>query len=249
MKGIAAESVDMILTSPPYDGLRDYHGFTFDAEAIAVELFRVLKEGGICVWVVGDAVVGGSETGTSFEQALTFKRIGFRLHDTMIYERTPAYPASAASNRYSQAFEYMFIFSKGKPKTTNLIKDRKNKWGGSTSWGTQSERLKDGSLKTREVIQVQEFGYRFNIWNYATGRGQTTLDEEAWEHPAMFPEALATDHILSWSNQGDTVLDPMNGSGTTTKVAHKLGRDFIGIDVSERYCEIARNRVQQQTLV
>ncbi len=249
MDDMPENSVDLVVTSPPYDNLRDYNGYSFDFEGIARELYRVVKDGGVVVWVVGDAVIDGSETGTSFKQALYFKEIGFRLHDTMIYEKTAAYPASDKSNRYSQTFEYMFILSKGEPKTTNLIRDRKNKWGGMTSFGTQSERLADGSLKKRRKIFVAEIGIRFNIWNYATGRGMSTLDEIAFEHPAIFPEKLAADHIKSWSNEGDIVLDPMCGSGTTCKMAQQLKRNFIGIDISEEYVKIARERTKQEILL
>lgn len=249
LKSFPAASIDLIVTSPPYDNLRDYKGYDFNFEGLAGELWRIVKEGGVIVWVVGDATIEGSETGSSFRQALYFKDLGFRLHDTMIYEKTAAYPASDKSNRYSQTFEYMFVFSKGAPKTTNLIRDRQNKWGGMTSFGTQSERLADGTLKKRDKIYVAEIGIRFNIWNYATGKGQSTLDEIAFNHPAIFPEKLAADHIKSWSNEGDVVLDPMCGSGTTCKMAQKLNRKFIGIDISEDYCRIARERTKQEILI
>lgn len=249
MKEMPDKCVDLIVTSPPYDNLREYKGYFFDFENIAKELFRVIKHNGVCVWVVGDSVVNGSETGSSFRQALYFKKIGFNIHDTMIYEKTAAYPASNKSNRYSQTFEYMFVLSKGKPKTANLIRDRKNKWGGMTSFGTQSERLPSGELKKRRKIYVAEIGIRFNIWNYATGKGMSTKDVEAFKHPAIFPEKLAIDHIRTWSNEKDIVLDPMNGSGTTTKIAKLLKRNFIGIDISPEYCEIARGRLRQEILL
>lgn len=249
LSSFPAESVDLTVTSPPYDNLRAYKGYSFDFEGLARELYRVTKDGGVVVWVVGDAVIDGGETGSSFKQALYFKEIGFNIHDTMIYEKTAAYPASDDSIRYSQTFEYMFVFSKGRPKAINLIRDRQNKWGGMTSFGTQSERLADGTLKKRDKIYVAEVGIRFNIWNYATGKGQSTLDEIAFQHPAIFPEKLAADHIKSWSNEGDLVLDPMCGSGTTCKMAQKLGRDFIGIDISDEYCKIARERTKQTLLV
>jgi site-specific DNA-methyltransferase (adenine-specific) len=248
MESMPDGCIDLTVTSPPYDNLRNYNGYSFDFKGIANQLLRITKEGGVVVWIVGDATVNGSETGTSFKQALYFKEIGFNLHDTMIYERTAAYPASEKSVRYTQTFEYMFVLSKGKPKSINLIRDRKNKWGGMTSFGTQSERCKDGKLKKRRKIFVSEVGFRFNIWKYATGKGMSTKDEIAFSHPAIFPEKLAEDHILSWSNEGDTVLDPMCGSGTTCKIARKNGRNFIGLDVSHEYCDIANKRLSQQPL-
>jgi len=234
--------IDLTVTSPPYDNLRDYKGYEFDFEGIATQLYRVTKQGGIVVWVVGDATIKGSETGTSFKQALYFKEIGFNLHDTMIYSKAGfQYPAT---NRYHQTFEYMFIFSKGKPKTFNPIKDRKNKWDG--PWGRKTSRNKDGTLteKKRE-IKNNEYGQRYNVWYYSIGKGNSTRDEIAYKHPAIFPERLARDHIVSWSSPEDIVLDPMCGSGTTLKEAKKLNRQFVGIDISEEYCAIANERLEE----
>jgi DNA modification methylase len=233
--------IDLTVTSPPYDNLREYNGYDFNFEEVAKELFRVTKEGGVVVWVVGDETVEGSETGTSFRQALFFMSCGFNLHDTMIYEKTPSYPSGEKSIRYSQSFEYMFILSKGKPKTFNLISDRINRWGGLTSFGTQSEQLKDGTKKIRKKIQVKETGVRYNIWNYATGKGFSSKDET--NHPAVFPELLARDHIYSWSNKGDLVYDPCMGSGTVAKMAHLQGRNWIGSEISKEYCDRAEKRI------
>lgn len=246
LKTFPDKCVDLIITSPPYDNLRDYDGYSFDFEGIAGELYRVIKEGGVIVWVVGDSIIDGSESGTSFRQALFFKELGLRLHDTMIYEKNGAsYPEQ---KRYYQIFEYMFVFSKGEPKTINLLSDRKNKW--SSSWGKRSTRGKDGKLKQKGKLEnLKEYGVRFNIWRYSTGAGFSTKDEIAFEHPAIFPEQLAADHIRSWSNEGDLVLDPMNGSGTTTKIAQTLNRKFIGIDVSEKYCKIAEKRLAQKPIL
>jgi site-specific DNA-methyltransferase (adenine-specific) len=236
--------IDLTVTSPPYDNLRQYNGYSFPFEDIAKELFRVTKQGGVVVWVVGDATVNGSETGTSFRQALFFMQCGFSLHDTMIYSKTPSFPAAEGDKRYSQSFEYMFIFSKGEPMHVTLLKDRKNKWGGSQSWGKTSERKKDGTIKEREKINVQEYGFRFNNWEYATGKGNTTRDEIAYKHPAMFPEKLAEDHILSWSNENDLVYDCFGGSGTTAKMAHKWKRNWILSEISSEYCDIAEKRLK-----
>ena len=222
--------IDLVVTSPPYDHLRKYNGYSFDFEAIAKELFRVVKVGGVVVWVVADATVNGSETGTSFRQALHFMSLGFNLHDTMIYEKSGmAYPDSA---RYSQIFEYMFVLSKGSVKSVNLIKDRPNKFVG-TMGGN-----KRGGLCTRG-----EFGARFNIWRYANGRDNSSEDRIAFEHPAIFPEQLAKDHILSWSNEGDLVYDPFGGSGTTAKMSHLEKRDWIISEISSEYSALAAKRI------
>jgi DNA modification methylase len=216
--------VDMVLTSPPYDNLRAYNGYSFDFEAVARELFRVIKDNGIVVWVVGDSTINGSETGTSFRQALYFKEIGFKLHDTMIYEKnSPAYPASKNSNRYTQIFEYMFVFAKGTVHK-QLICDKPNKWAGHKDFS--------GKLKN----PVPDFSPRNNIWKYTTSFN-------GWKHPAPFPEALAQDHILSWSVEGDIIYDPFAGSGTTAAVSKRLKRKYIGSEISGEYCGMIQERL------
>lgn len=240
--------IDLTVTSPPYDDLRMYNGYTFDFEPIAQQLYRVTKKGGVVVWVVADATIKGSESGTSFRQALHFMDLGFKLHDTMLYERSPAFPSSATrSTRYSQSFEYMFVFSKGIPTTHNLIVDRQNRWGGFGSFGTQSERLKDGTLKPRRKTVVAELGVRFNIWNYPSGwnnsRDKTEKEQICHSHPAVFPYQLAEDHIKSWSNEGDLIYDPFSGSGTTWLAAIKNNRRFIGSEISKEYVELAQRRI------
>ena len=238
-------SVDLTVTSPPYDNLRDYKGYTFDFETIARELYRVTKQGGVVVWVVGDATVNGSETGTSFKQALYFKEIGFNLHDTMIYGKKGF--SSPSLNKYHQTFEYMFIFSKGKPKTFNPLKDRKNLKDRRDGF---TRRQKDGSLKgDGGTLFLEKYGMRYNIWIYEIGKFKVTKDEIAYKHPAIFPEELAQDHIISWSNENDIVFDPMMGSGTTGKMAMKLNRKFIGIDTALEYCEIAKSRIHAAELM
>lgn len=238
MKKMGSETIDLTVTSPPYDNLRDYHGYKFDFKRVADELWRITKDGGVLVWVVNDATVKGSETGSSFRQALYFMELGFRLHDTMIYEKNSMSMPDRV--RYYQKFEYMFIFSKGKPKTFNPIKDHKIT---SKRWSRKITRYeKDGSITERERdLESEEYGVRFNIWKYNTGRGFTS--KENLKHPAMFPEKLAEDHILSWSNEGDTVLDPFLGSGTTAKMALMNNRDFIGFEVSKEYVGMASERI------
>lgn len=237
--------LDLTVTSPPYDDLREYKGFNLPFRHIARHLFRTTKEGGIVVWVVGDQTNNGSESGTSYRQALFFMECGFFLHDTMIYEKqSPAYPANEKSNRYGQVFEFMFVFSKGKPKTVNLLKDKKNRWAGVKPFGQQTERMKTGELKMRDLRnEIPLFSYRYNIWRYNSGSGNSTVDEIAFKHPAIFPEKLAADHIYTWSNKGDIVYDPFSGSGTTLKEAHLQKRNWIGSEVSAEYCEIINKRI------
>ena len=208
---------------------------------------RILKDGGVIVWIVGDAVINGSETLTSFEQALYFKNIcKLNVHDVMIYEKnTFPFPSS---NRYHQVFEYMFVLSKGKPKTFNPIIDEPVKYAGFTSRGRQTKRMPDGSLKeTKKARIYADFKMRSNIWRYAIGKNNTTPDEIAYKHPALFPEKLVEDLILSWSNECDIVYDPMAGSGTTAKMAIKHNRNWILSEINKKYCnEIIKKRLKKK---
>ena len=234
MKTLPDNSVDLTVTSPPYDNLRTYNGYVFDFEGIAKELYRVTKTGGVVVWVVGDATIRGSETGTSFRQALYFKDVcGFNLHDTMIWAKDGG-GAIGSNKSYIQNFEYMFVFSKGVPHTYNLIYDKPNGSYGKDKSGI-GRRLQTGKHKMEKRKLSAEFSRRNNWWYIAVERG---------EHPAVFPEQLAHDHIISWSNEGDTVLDPMMGSGTTGKMAKILKRNFIGIEISKEYFDIATRRIE-----
>jgi len=253
LKKFDENSIDLTLTSPPYDSLRAYKGnvnkeikfddhFSFPFVDMAKELYRVTKDGGIVVWVVGDQIVDGGESGNSFRQALKFQEIGFKIYDTMIYHKNGApFPETG---RYSQVFEYMFILLKGKkPNCVNIIKDKENRWAGHSTFGDRSMRNINGELKKSSGFTVSKYGSRYNVWYINNGAGFTTKDKFAYEHPAMFPESLAEDHILSWSNPGDFVLDPMCGAGTTLKMAKMNGRNYIGIDIVEEYIDISNKRV------
>ena len=243
-------SIDLVVTSPPYDDLRNYNGYSFDFDPMPRELRRVLKPGRAVVWVVGDACVDGSETGTSFRQALAFMEAGFKLHDTMIYEKnSSSFPARRTSKRYTQIFEYMFVFTKGKIRDDiTLIADKPNKWAGHTNWGKLTQYGKDGheSGRKEKINPVPEFSLRTNIWRYTT-----SVDKGTGNHPAIFPEKLAEDHILSWTVPGDIVYDPFMGSGTTAKMAVLNNRHYIGSEISSEYCEIIRNRLEsvQPTII
>lgn len=231
--------VDLTVTSPPYDNLRTYNGYSFDFEAVAKELYRVTKEGGVVVWIVGDATIKGSETGTSFKQALYFKEIGFNLHDTMIYHKLNPMPIK--SNRYLPCFEYMFILSKNKPKTFNAIREKTLATGKEKYTGTQQENGKFTDYGKKRNLERD----KYNIWSVKVGSNQTTKDKIAFKHPAIFPEKLVNDHIISWSNYGDLVYDPFMGSGTTAKMAILNTRNWIGSEISKEYCEIAEKRINE----
>ncbi len=237
LKKLESNSIPLTVTSCPYDDIRSYQGtcnWNFEIfKPIAEELYRVTKPGGIVVWVVGDAVVDGSETGSSFKQALYFKEIGFKLHDTMIYEKnSSSFPARLTSKRYTQIFEYMFVFVKGKIRNDiTLIADKRNKWAGWTNWGQKSQYDTEGNLnKVSNIKPIPEFSLRNNIWKY-----NVSFNDKIVKHPAVFPEQLAEDCILSWSVEGDTVLDPFMGSGTTAKMALLNKRNYIGFELNEEY--------------
>lgn len=245
MKEMPDGIIDLTVTSPPYDNLRTYNGnisqWSFEKfKEIAKELYRITTYGGVVVWVVGDATINGSETGTSFRQALWFKEIGFNLHDTMIYKKNNPMPNK--SNRYMPCFEYMFVFSKSKPKTFNPIMEATVNPGGKL---TITQRDKNGNKRngTGYGKNRNKERYRYNVWSYNVGKHQTG-DDLAFLHPAPFPEQLAYDHIISWSNPGDTVFDPFMGSGTTGKMAIKSGRSFIGTEIDKEYFEISKKRIE-----
>ena len=235
---------NLILTSPPYDNLRTYGGHGFDFDRVADACVAALADGGVLVWVVADATVDGSETGTSFRQALGFMERGLALYDTMIWRKNSA--SRPDPTRYTPLFEYMFICSKGRPSTINLIRDKKNKWAGTGNWGKKIKRNVDGTQGSRSVSSavVQEWGVRDNIWDIPTG-----IDKrDCFDHPATFPYALAQDHILTWTNPGDVVLDPMAGSGTTLRAAKNLGRKAVGVEIHEEYLHIITERMAQSAM-
>lgn len=247
LKQLEDNSVNLTVTSPPYDDLRSYQGtcnWNFEVfKSIADELYRVTKPGGIIVWVVGDATVNGGETGTSFRQALYFQEIGFKIHDTMIYHKnSSAFPAKRTSKRYTQIFEYMFVFVKGKIRNDiSLIADKKNKWAGWTNWGQHTQYDAEGNLnKTSNIKPIAEFSLRTNIWKY-----NVSFNDKIVKHPAVFPEQLAEDCILSWSIEGDIVLDPFMGSGTTAKMAIANNRNYIGFEVNEEYYNGCLKRIEK----
>ena len=245
MKGIPNNSIDLTVTSPPYDNLRSYNGnisqWSFEKfQEIAKQLYRVTKDGGVVVWIVADATIKGSETGTSFRQALWFMECGFNLYDTMIWNKGSC-PSIGDLNRYENVFEYMFVFSKGKPKSANIIKDKPNKTFGKKQRG--SIRQANGELRKTSGYGkrfIAEFGRRHNVWKITP----CNSSKERTGHPAQFPEQLANDHIISWSNEGGIVLDPFMGSGTTGKMSVLNNRNFIGIELDEGYFQIAKQRIE-----
>jgi len=251
LKDFNDNCISLTVTSPPYDKLRDYGGYSFDFETLAKELYRVTTEGGIVVWVIGDGTEDGEETGSSFRQALGFKDIGFKLHDTMIYSKKGF--SKPARNRYHQTFEYMFILSKGRPKTFNPIMDKPNSCAGMLDKENYF-RESNGSFSKRRRYNLiyRKYGMRYNVWIYDNAYAKGSPDKITSDHPATFPEQLAQDHIKSWSNEGDLILDPFAGSGTTLKAAQQLNRKWIGIEINPDYVQLAKKRltpyVQQQRL-
>lgn len=243
MSSMSESSVDMVITSPPYDNLRNYKGFKFEFDDIVKQLFRILKDGGVVVWIVSDATINGSETGTSFRQALKFQETGFNIHDTMIFRKKNPIP-QIYRKRYNNEFEYMFVFSKGKVKTHNPIKVDCLHAGLQLNGTTYKNYSKNEQKRGRQANPVKKTKIKGNIWDYVVGK--KLEDQTAKDHPAPFPCELARDHIQSWTNEGDIVLDPMAGSGTSGVAAKQLKRNFICIDVSEEYCALAEKRITEQ---
>lgn len=243
---IEENSIDLTVTSPPYDNLRTYNGNNAQWgeavwKSVIEELYTVTKPGGVVVWVVGDATIKGSETGTSFKQALWAKECGFNLHDTMIYQKN-SYPFPPV-NRYYQQFEYMFVWSKGKPVTYNIQRQLTDPRWRNKDNQTSSQRKADGTTAKLKYECGKEERKMDNVWLLNTGYMKSTPDKIAYQHSAIFPDELAKRHILSWSNEGDMVLDPFMGSGTTGKMAKQLGRNFIGIELDGDYFQIAKARL------
>ena len=239
MQTIEDDFVDLVVTSPPYDDLRDYKGYLFNYQQIAKELYRIIKPGGVVVWVVGDKIKKGNKSLTSFRHALAFQEVGFNVHDTMIYRKknTPF----MRSNAYTNCFEFMFVFSKGSPKTFNPLKEKTARSG----MEMLVHNKKSDGINKKILGRLNEEKTKTNIWEYAVGLGGTTNDKIAFNHPAVFPEKLAQDHILSWSNEGDLVFDPMCGSGTTCKMALINNRNYLGCDIAQEYVDIAIERINQ----
>lgn len=237
LNGVGTPCVDLTVTSPPYENLRDYKGYIFSAQTMLEAILNVTVEGGVCVWVVGEKISGGRSL-TSFEHAFIGRDLGWLVHDIMIYQKknTPF----MRKNAYTNCYELMIIFSKGKPKTFNplMMPTKRN------GWETAVHNKGPDAVNRKRTVELKKEKTRPNIWQYAVGMGGTTSDKIAFKHPAVFPERLAEDHILSWSNKGDLVLDPMCGSGTTCKMAAKLERRWVGIDISSDYIDIAKERLQ-----
>ena len=252
MQQLDDECIDLVVTSPPYDDLRTYNDNTkWDINvfySVAAQLTRVLKPGGVIMWNVNDATIKGSETGSSFRQALHFMDVcKLRLHDTMIYEKTgTAFASGVKSVRYTQQFEYCFILSKGKPKTHTLLCDKKNKWAGHQSWGNAQTRKKDGSIHDpgKKSKEIKEWGVRTNIWKIKNSGGFGQSSKSAYKHPATMPEELARGHIHTWSNEGDLILDPFMGSGTSAQICLEMLRDYIGFEIDDEYYNMCVDRVK-----
>lgn len=239
MRELPAECIPLTVTSPPYDKLRKFGGQRFDFEAIARELWRITKPGGVVIWMVQDAIVKGSETGTSSRQKLFFMDLGFRIHHNMVFE--PSGQRSAANVRYGVSLQHIFVLSKGKPNYINLLKDRRNRTAG--QWARYTERTADGELRRQRCRRTRTWGVRGPIWRYSVGGHHTTKDKCALKHPALMPEGLAEDLIISFSHPGALVLDPMAGAGTTPNMALLNNRRFLGFEIHEPYYRLAQKRL------
>ena len=250
LPGKFENKVDLILTSPPYDDLRNYGGHKFDFDSVADALIPCLKEGGVLVWIVADAIRDGGETGTSFRHALGFLDRGLKLHQSLIYQKHC--PLHLSTNRCLKNKENMFVFSNGKPKTANILKDRVNLtvgMGKEKSRGMARGKPNDpDAIKDVEEkgYKVHQFSKRHCIWKYRVGYRLSCSNEESkfvFNHPAIFPLKLAEDHIKTWTNEGDLVLDPMAGSGTTLRAAISLNRKAVGIEIHKPYCKLIEKRM------
>lgn len=247
MQKMEPETIDLTVTSPPYDQLRNYENSLEWNEGIWQQvltgLYNVTKPGGVVVWVVGDGTIKGSESGTSFKQALFAMSLGFNLHDTMIYKKDNP-PPVGGRNRYYQGFEFMFVFSRGAPKTFNpILRKRRNKYGDKRTHRIKAFNRDANGEFSRKLVSLTGDVKIDNCWQYVVGGGNSVAYGE--KHPAAFPEQLAEDHIKSWSNEGDTVFDPFMGSGTTGKMALLNDRNFIGVEKVTEFFKISKQRIEK----
>ena len=238
--------VDLVVCSCPYDDLRFYsHSSSWNFEIfkeIAQLLYDITADGGVVCWNVSDATHDGGRTGTSFRQALYFMECGFKLYDNIIWEKNKcAFPASRKGKRYTNIYENIFVFTKGKIKTANLICDKPNKYYGCTNWGANTSYNKEGELiKTNDIKPVPEFSPRTNVWKINVG-----FNVNEGKHPAVFPYQLPNDCILTWSNEYDLVFDPFTGSGTTAAAAYRNHRRFIGSEIDKTYFKAIQNNMEK----
>ena len=246
LKTLPDECIDFVITSPPYDALRDYNGYKLDLHGLGVELLRVLKDGGICVMVIQDSTRDFAKSLTSFRTIVDWcDNIGFRLFECNIYNRQGT-EGAWWKKRFRVDHEYMPIFLKGKRPQ---YFDKENikipsKHGGKIMTGANI-RTKNGQTGSRKV-KINPTKCPGTVMTFGnTCGGESKLKSK---HPAVFPNMLAYDMIECFCPEDGTVLDPFNGSGTTTLAAKCLGRNYIGIDVSEEYNKIARERLETEII-
>lgn len=236
-----ASSVDMVVTSPPYDGIRDYKGFSLNLSAVGQELHRILKDGGVVAMVIQDQTKNFGKSLTSFRTILDWcDRVGFKLFETVIYRK---YGAEGAwwNKRFRVDHEYIPVFLKGeRPQYFNKEHLKiPSKHGGKTMTGGGT-RLTNGVRIATRAITINPFKCRGTIWEYMTAGDGSRLKHQ---HPATFPNQLPYDFIQCFCPPDGIVLDPFVGSGTTTVAAKNLDRSYIGIDIAPAYCEIAKKRM------
>lgn len=242
LRSFPDNSIDIVVTSPPYDAIRDYKGFSYDLHATGKEIQRVLKLGGVAVIVIQDQTKNFGKTLTSFRTILDWcDSFGFKLFETVIYRK---YGAEGAwwNKRFRVDHEYIPIFLKGeRPQYFNKEHLKiPSKHGGKTLTGGGT-RLTNGIRIATRAIKINLMKCRGTIWEYLTAGDGSRLKHE---HPATFPDKLPYDFIQCFCPEGGIVLDPFVGSGTTTVAAKNLGRRYIGIDIAPEYCAIAEKRMQ-----
>ena len=236
--------IDMVVTSPPYDNLRDYNGFQLDLSGVGEQLFRVLKPGGIVAVIIQDSTQDGRKTLTSFRMIVNWcDTIGFGLFENCIYSRQGV-EGAWWKKRFRVDHEYIPLFIKGKRPAYFNKEELKipSKHGGKTMTGAAT-RNKDGTQQKSRSVYINPMKCRGTIWNYPQCGDGSKLKHL---HPATFPNLLPYDLIQCFCPENGIVLDPFNGSGTTCVAAKSLNRQYIGVDCSQEYCDIAEKRIQQE---
>ena len=243
LKNFPDNSIDMVVTSPPYDGLRDYNGFSLDLHKIGKEIYRVLKDGGIAVMVIQDATKDFAKSLTSFRTIVDWcDNVGFRLFETVIYHKNGT-EGAWWKQRFRVDHEYMPIFMKGKkPQYFNKEPLKiPSKHGGKVMSGSGNRRT-DGTLSETVRRPINTMKCRGTVWDYLMAGDKNPLKRK---HPAVFPDKIPYDCIQCFCPEGGLVLDPFIGCGSTAVMAKVLGRNYIGIDISREYCDLAEERIEK----
>jgi len=240
MPEIDDDSVHLMITSPPYfnapfdyrDMFEDYEHFLELIERFASEVYRVLKTGRIAVLNIDDMLVNGEKFPLVADATSIFRRVGFRYRDRIIWKKPDGYlrisrrSGVLLQNPYPMYYypdnllESIIIFQKGR-----------------FDYKSVSDNIKKGS--TVDIDEFQKNKWYMSLWEITNVLPNSNLEKNI----AAFPEELPYRIIKLFSYEGETVLDPFVGSGTTMKVARQLGRNSIGVEINEKLIPVIEEKI------